>query len=162
MASLNKVQIIGNLGRDPEVRYTPSGTAACTLRVASTRNWKNKTTGEREEATEWHSIVLYDRQAEVAGEYLKKGRSSYVEGRLQTRKWQDKDGVDHYTTEIIASEFQMLGEKPAEPQREAAPQGGTKPAAGKPAAKKAGKGKGALDDLPPLPDMAGEPDDIPF
>jgi len=109
MASVNKVIIVGNLGRDPEVRYTPSGSAVCNVSVASTRNWKNKDTGERQEETEWHRVVFYDRLAEIAGEYLKKGRSVYVEGRLKTRKWQDKDGKDQYTTEIIAQEMQMLG-----------------------------------------------------
>ena len=109
MASINKVILIGNLGRDPEVRYTPSGAAVCNLRLATTRNWKNRDSGERQEETEWHSVVLYDRQAEVAGEYLKKGRPVYIEGRLKTRKWQDKDGNDRYTTEIVADTMQLLG-----------------------------------------------------
>jgi len=109
MASINKVILIGNLGRDPEVRYTPSGAAVCNLRLATTRNWKNRDTGERQEETEWHSVVLYDRQAEVAGEYLKKGRPVYIEGRLKTRKWQDKDGNERYTTEIVADSMQLLG-----------------------------------------------------
>jgi single-strand DNA-binding protein len=109
MASVNKVILIGNLGRDPEVRYTPSGAAVCNLRLATTRNWKSRDTGERQEETEWHSVVLYDRQAEVAGEYLKKGRPVYIEGRLKTRKWQDKDGNDRYTTEIVAETMQLLG-----------------------------------------------------
>jgi len=109
MASINKVIIIGNLGRDPEVRYTPSGAAVCNLRIATTRNWKNRDSGERQEETEWHSVVLYDRQAEVAGEYLKKGRPVYIEGRLKTRKWQDKEGQDRYTTEIVAETMQLLG-----------------------------------------------------
>ena len=109
MASVNKVILIGNLGRDPEVRYTPSGSAVCNLRLATTRNWKSRDTGEKQEETEWHSVVLYDRQAEVAGEYLKKGRPVYIEGRLKTRKWQDKDGNDRYTTEIVADSMQLLG-----------------------------------------------------
>jgi single-strand DNA-binding protein len=109
MASVNKVIILGNLGRDPEVRYTPSGSAVCNLRIATTRNWKNRDSGERQEETEWHSVVLYDRQAEIAGEYLKKGRPVYIEGRLKTRKWQDKDGNDRYTTEIVADSMQLLG-----------------------------------------------------
>jgi single-strand DNA-binding protein len=109
MASVNKVIVIGNLGRDPEVRYTPSGAAVCNLRIATTRNWKNRDSGERQEETEWHSVVLYDRQAEVAGEYLKKGRPVYIEGRLKTRKWQDKEGQDRYTTEIVAETMQLLG-----------------------------------------------------
>ena len=109
MASINKVILIGNLGRDPEVRYTPSGAAVCNLRLATTRNWKSRDTGERQEETEWHSVVLYDRQAEIAGEYLKKGRAVYIEGRLKTRKWQDKDGNDRYTTEVVADTMQLLG-----------------------------------------------------
>lgn len=109
MASVNKVIIVGNLGRDPEVRYNPSGVAWCTVSIATTRNWKNRESGERQEETEWHRVVFNDRLAEIAGEYLKKGRSVYVEGRLKTRKWTDKDGVEKYTTEIIANEMQMLG-----------------------------------------------------
>ena len=109
MASLNKVQIIGNLGRDPEVRYTPNGNAVCNVSVATTRQWKNKESGDKQEETEWHRVVFYDRLAEIAGEYLKKGRPVYVEGRLKTRKWTDKDGVEKYTTEIFATEMQLLG-----------------------------------------------------
>ena len=109
MASINKVIIIGNLGRDPEVRYTPSGAAVCNVSVATTRNWKDKNSGDKVEETEWHRVVFYDRLAEIAGEYLKKGRSVYVEGRLKTRKWADKDGKDNYTTEIVAEQMQLLG-----------------------------------------------------
>ena len=109
MASVNKVILIGNLGRDPEVRYTPSGAAVCNISLATTRNWKSREGGERQEETEWHRVVFYDRLAEIAGEYLKKGRPVYVEGRLKTRKWQDKEGRDQYTTEIIAEQMQLLG-----------------------------------------------------
>ena len=109
MASVNKVIIIGNLGRDPEVRYTPNGSAVCNIGVATTRQWKSKDSGDKVEETEWHRVVFYDKLAEIAGEYLKKGRSVYVEGRLKTRKWQDKDGAEKYTTEIIAEEMKMLG-----------------------------------------------------
>ncbi|MET0518317.1 MAG: single-stranded DNA-binding protein [Burkholderiaceae bacterium] len=109
MASVNKVILIGNLGRDPEVRYTPSGAAVCNVSLATTRNWKSREGGERQEETEWHRVVLYDRLAEIAGEYLKKGRPVYIEGRLKTRKWQDKEGKDTYTTEIIAETMQLLG-----------------------------------------------------
>ena len=111
MASVNKVIIVGNLGRDPEVRYTPNGSAVCNVSVATTRSWKNKESGDKVEETEWHRVVFYDRLAEIAGEYLKKGRSVYVEGRLKTRKWQDKDGVEKYTTEIVANDMQMLGSR---------------------------------------------------
>lgn len=109
MASINKVILIGNLGRDPEVRYTANGAAICNVTIATSRNWKDKTSGDKMEETEWHRVVFYDRLAEIAGEYLKKGRSCYVEGRLKTRKWQDKDGVEKYTTEIIADNLQLLG-----------------------------------------------------
>lgn len=109
MASINKVILIGNLGRDPEVRYSPNGNAMCNVTIATSRNWKDKTTGDKVEETEWHRVVFYDRLAEIAGEYLKKGRSVYVEGRLKTRKWQDKEGKDNYTTEIVADNMQMLG-----------------------------------------------------
>ncbi|MFT7775989.1 single-stranded DNA-binding protein [Roseateles sp.] len=111
MASVNKVILIGNLGRDPEVRYNPNGGAWCTISLATTRNWKNRETGERQEETEWHRVVFNDRLAEIAGEYLKKGRPVYIEGRLKTRKWQDKEGRDTYTTEIIADQMQLLGSR---------------------------------------------------
>lgn len=109
MASVNKVILIGNLGRDPEVRYAPSGSAICNVTIATSRQWKNRDSGERQEETEWHRVVFYDRLAEIAGEYLKKGRPVYVEGRLKTRKWTDKDGVEKYTTEIVADQMQLLG-----------------------------------------------------
>lgn len=111
MASVNKVMIIGNLGRDPEVRYAASGSAICNLTLATSRQWKDRNTGEKQEETEWHRVVLYDRLAEVAGEYLKKGSSCYIEGRLKTRKWQGKDGQDRYTTEIVADSLQLLGSR---------------------------------------------------
>jgi len=110
MASVNKVILIGNLGRDPETRYTTGGDAVTNIRIATTDTWKDKA-GEKQEKTEWHSVVFFGRQAEIAGEYLKKGRQIYVEGRLQTRKWQDKEGQDRYTTEIVADRMQMLGSR---------------------------------------------------
>jgi single-strand DNA-binding protein len=109
MASVNKVIIVGNLGRDPETRYMPNGEAVTNIAVATSDTWTDKTSGEKKEATEWHRVTFYRRLAEVAGEYLKKGSSVYVEGKLRTRKWQDKDGQDRYTTEIIADVMQMLG-----------------------------------------------------
>lgn len=110
MASVNKVILVGNLGRDPEVRYSPNGAAICNVSIATTSQWKDKASGERREETEWHRVVFYNRLAEIAGEYLKKGRSVYVEGRLKTRKWQDKEtGADRYSTEIVADQMQMLG-----------------------------------------------------
>ncbi|MEE9332433.1 MAG: single-stranded DNA-binding protein [Methylophilaceae bacterium] len=109
MASVNKVILVGNLGRDPEVRYMPNGEAVCNFSIATTENWKDKS-GVKQEKTEWHNIVMYRRLAEIAGEYLKKGRPVYVEGRLQTRKW-EKDGVTRYSTEIIGDQMQMLGSR---------------------------------------------------
>ena len=111
MASVNKVIIVGNLGKDPEVRYMPSGSAICNITVATSRQWKDKNNGERQEETEWHRIVFFDRMAEIAGEYLKKGRPVYVEGRLKTRKYTDKDGVEKYSTEIVATDMQLLGSR---------------------------------------------------
>ncbi|MFY7901341.1 MAG: single-stranded DNA-binding protein [Rubrivivax sp.] len=160
MASVNKVIVLGNLGRDPELRYTPSGAAVCNVSVATTRNWKNKESGDRQEETEWHRVVFYDRLAEIAGEYLKKGRPVYVEGRLKTRKWTDKDGVEKYTTEVIADQMQLLGGREggagggggmddgggaAAPRQAPA----ARPApAGKPAAKPAGGFDDMDDDIP--------------
>lgn len=111
MASVNKVILIGNLGRDPETRYAPSGSAICNVAIATSRNWKDKASGEKREETEWHRVVFFDRLAEIAGEYLKKGRPVYVEGRLKTRKWTDKEGQERYTTEIVAEEMQLLGSR---------------------------------------------------
>jgi len=105
---INKVILIGNLGRDPETRYTQGGSAVTNLRVATAESWKDRQTGEQQERTEWHSVVCFARLGEIAGEYLRKGSKVYIEGRLQTRKWQDKDGNDRYTTEIVANDMQML------------------------------------------------------
>ena len=110
MASVNKVILIGNLGRDPEVRYTPNGNAICNVTLATSRNWKDKTSGEKMEETEWHRVVFYDRLAEIAGEYLKKGGKVYIEGRLQTRSWEDKQtNQKKYMTEVVASDLVLLG-----------------------------------------------------
>jgi len=154
--SVNKVILVGNLGRDPETRYMPDGGAVTNVSIATTDVWKDKS-GEKQEKTEWHRVAFFGKLAEIAGEYLKKGSQVYVEGRLQTRKWQDKDGQDKYTTEIIADRMQMLGsragmgggerERSSGGEREA----GEKPAgAAKPAAKPAGS---KFDDFE---------DDIPF
>lgn len=128
MASLNKMQVIGNLGADPEVRYMPDGTPTATVTVATTDTWKDKATGEKKEKTEWHRVVFFKGLAEVVGEYLKKGSQIYVEGKLRTRKWTDKEGIDRYTTEIVAQEMQMLGKKasnevPSAPRGDAPPAG---------------------------------------
>jgi len=152
MASVNKVIIIGNLGRDPETRYMPDGGAITNISVATTDKWKDKN-GEMQEKTEWHRVAFFGKLAEIAGEYLKKGSQVYVEGRLQTRKWQDKDGQDKYTTEIVANQMQMLGSRQGMGgggDRDAEGGGAPRPAS-KPATAKAGGGK--FDDME---------DDIPF
>jgi single-strand DNA-binding protein len=109
MASINKVILVGNLGQDPEVKYMPSGGAVTNISIATTDTWKDKATGEKKENTEWHRVVFFNRLAEIVGEYLRKGSQVYIEGNLRTRKWQDQNGVDKYTTEIVAREMQMLG-----------------------------------------------------
>ena len=109
MASVNKVILVGNLGADPETRYMPNGDALATVRLATTESWKDKATGEKKELTEWHRVVFRARLAEIVGQYLKKGSAVYIEGRIRTRKWQDKEGQERYTTEIEAREMQMLG-----------------------------------------------------
>lgn len=109
MASVNKVILVGNLGADPETRYMPNGDAVANIRLATTESWKDKASGEKRELTEWHRVVFYRKLAEIVGQYLKKGSAVYVEGRIRTRKWQDKEGQERYTTEIEASEMQMLG-----------------------------------------------------
>ena len=106
---VNKVILVGNLGQDPEVKYMPSGQAVCNISIATTDSWNDKSSGEKQERTEWHRVVFFRRLAEIAGEYLRKGSQVYIEGRLQTRKWQDQSGADRYTTEIVANEMQMLG-----------------------------------------------------
>ena len=142
MAGINKAIIIGRLGRDPEVRYTPSGVAVANFSVATSEEWKDKDTGEKRERTEWHRIVAFARLGEICGEYLSKGRQVYIEGRIQTRDWEDQNGVKRYTTEIVASQMQMLGSRDG-----------------------AGPGK---PESPPMPEYPGTPvsgpddDDIPF
>ena len=154
MASINKVIIIGNLGRDPETRYMPDGGAITNISVATTDKWKDKN-GEMQEKTEWHRVAFFGKLAEIAGEYLKKGSQVYVEGRLQTRKWQDKDGQDKYSTEIVANQMQMLGSRQGMGGGgRAADAGGAEDAgASRPAAKAPAKSGGKFDDFE---------DDIPF
>lgn len=162
MASVNKVIIVGNLGRDPETRYMPSGDAMTNIAVATTDKWKDKASGEQKEATEWHRIAFFGKLAEIAGQYLKKGSQVYIEGKLRTRKWTDKDGVEKYTTEIIADTMQMLGSRQgmgggasmdegygssaAAPRQSSAPSSG---GASRPATK-------------PAPNFSDMDDDIPF
>jgi len=152
MASVNKVIIVGNLGADPETRYLPSGEAVTNIRVATTDTWKDKTSGEKKEATEWHRISFFGRLAEIAGEYLKKGSQVYVEGSLRTRKWQDKEsGQDRYSTEIRADVMQMLGRREGggEPRAERSEPSASRPSEPKAAQKKpAGKFDDMDDDIP--------------
>lgn len=119
MASVNKTTLVGNLGADPDIRYMPDGTPTATLAIATTDSWKDKATGEKKEKTEWHRVVFFKGLAELAQKYLKKGSQIYVEGKLRTRKWTDKEGIDRYTTEIVGREMQMLGKKPAEETQDA-------------------------------------------
>jgi single-strand DNA-binding protein len=152
MASVNKVIVVGNLGRDPETRYMPDGGAITNVSVATSYQWTDKASGEKKEETEWHRVVFRGRLAEIAGEYLKKGSQVYVEGRLRTRKWQNKEGQDVYTTEIVATEMKMLGSRAGsgEPRGEPAERPEPKAAAEpRPAAKKpAGKFDDMEDDIP--------------
>jgi len=153
---INKVILIGNLGQDPEVKYMPNGGAVTNVTVATSETWKDKNTGEQKENTEWHRVVFFRRLAEIAGEYLKKGSKVYIEGRLQTRKWQDQSGNDRYTTEIIANEMQMLDSRGGGGGMGSGGGGGdyNKPPAQQPAAAGgAAAGGGGFDDFD---------DDIPF
>jgi single-strand DNA-binding protein len=158
MASVNKVILVGNLGKDPETRYMTSGEAVTNIRLATTDTWKDKA-GEKQEKTEWHSIVFYGRQAEIAGEYLKKGRQIYVEGRLQTRKWQDKEGQDRYTTEIVADRMQMLGNREG---GGGAPMGDPPERDRGPATTTGGGGRPSGGGAPPKKNIDDLDDDIPF
>lgn len=154
MASVNKVILIGNLGKDPEMRYMPSGDALASFSIATTETWKDKS-GEKQEKTEWHRISMFGRLAEIAGEYLKKGSQVYIEGRLQTRKWQNKEGVDQYTTEVVANEMKMLGSRGGgntfevidKPSGSGAPSGGGGGGSAKPT-KKGGDFDDFEDDIP--------------
>jgi single-strand DNA-binding protein len=144
---VNKVILVGNLGKDPEVRYMPNGNAVANLTLATTESWKDKQTGDQQEKTEWHRIVMFRRLAEIAGEYLKKGSQVYIEGKLQTRKWQDNSGNDRYTTEIVANEMQMLGGRGGGGSAGFAGDSAPAPAAQAPAAATAGSGD-FDDDIP--------------
>ena len=151
---LNKVILIGNLGADPEVRFMPSGGSVATVRLATTRRWKDKQSGERKEDTEWHRVVFFNRLAEIAGEYLKKGSQIYVEGRIRTQKWQGQDGQDRYTTEIVAEEMHMLGSRSGGSSQFNADQPYSSPAPG--------GNKSAAQPSAPMPDYEDFDDDIPF
>jgi single-strand DNA-binding protein len=153
---VNKVIIVGNLGKDPETRYMPSGSAVTNLRIATTEAWKDKQSGEQQERTEWHSVAMFGRLAEIAAEYLRKGSQVYVEGKLRTRKWQDKEGKDRYTTEIVADEMQMLGSKGGG----AAAGAGAMAGAGASGGSSSGGGRAAVNDSGAPP--GDFDDDIPF
>ena len=147
---VNKAIIVGNLGRDPEVRYAASGAAIANVSIATTESWKDKNSGENTEKTEWHRVVFFGRLAEIVGEYLKKGSQVYVEGRIQTRKWQDQSGNDRYTTEIVANDMQMLGGRGSgsDSYDNAGPSEAAAPAAGAPAAGTPLPTKDFDDDIP--------------
>jgi single-strand DNA-binding protein len=153
MASVNKVILVGNLGKDPETRYMPEGGAITNITLATTYTWKDKGSGDKKEETEWHRVAFFGRLAEIAGEYLKKGSPCYVEGRLRTRKWTDKEGNDRYTTEIVADSMQLLGSKRdsggGDAMREPPAEFSRSEASSKPAAKKpAGQINDMDDDIP--------------
>ncbi len=162
MASVNKVILIGNLGADPETRYAPSGDAICNVRLATTEAWKDKATGERREATEWHRVTFYGKLAEVASQYLRKGSQAYIEGSLRTKKWQDQSGQDRYTTEIRGDVMKMLGRKddgggePSAPRQSAdqRPQGGQREQRAPQPQRQSGGTQGGFGDFDDL--------DIPF
>jgi len=169
MASVNKVILVGNLGRDPETRYTPDGAAICNVSIATTSQWKDKASGERKEETEWHRVTFYGRLAEIAGEYLKKGRSVYVEGRLKTRKYKDKEGIEKYATDIIADQMQMLGGREGMGSGGDSSDGGG--FAGQSGGERGGAGGGRAGGAPaggagsakrPAPNFEEMDDDIPF
>src|SRR5438552_9248844 len=151
MASVNKVILVANLGADPETKYLPSGDAGTNIRMATTGRWKEKASGEMKEATEWHRIAFFGRLAEIAGEYLKKGSQVYIEGRIRTRKWQDKEGQDRYSTEIVADQMQMLGSRGGSGEPRGEPMAARAAAEPKPPAPTAGVGAakkpGKFDDM---------------
>ncbi len=149
---VNKVIIVGNLGQDPETRYMPSGAAVANFTVATNESWKDKQTGEQRDRTEWHRVAMFNRLAEIAAEYLRKGSQVYIEGKLRTRKWQGQDGNDRYTTEIIADEMQMLGGRG----------GGGGGSFGGPQGGAPGGGQGSGGGAPPAPSDTEFDDDIPF
>ncbi|MBP9712380.1 MAG: single-stranded DNA-binding protein [Sterolibacterium sp.] len=164
MASVNKVILVGNLGKDPDVRYMPSGEAVTNVTLATTETWKDKATGEKRDATEWHRVVFFRKLAEIAGQYLKKGSQVYIEGSLKTRKWQDKDGQERYTTEVVADEMKMLGSRQGSgdgggdysPRERPAPSGGV-------AARPQASSSSQSANMPPSSGGMGDfEDDIPF
>lgn len=162
MSGVNKVIIVGRLGQDPEVRYTPSGSAVANLSVATSETWKDKESGERQEKTEWHRVVMFGRIAEVAGEYLRKGAQVYLEGKLQTRKWQDREGVDRYTTEVV---IDMKGTMQMLDSRQGGQQGGGQPAGGQGqggAYREASGGRALSQQRQTPPPVDDFDDDIPF
>ena len=153
---INKVILVGNLGQDPETRYMPSGKAVTNIRIATSESWKDKQTGDQQERTEWHGVVLFDKLGEIAAEYLRKGSQVYIEGSLRTRKWQDKEGKDRYTTEIVARDMQMLGSR-------GGAGGGAGGGGGGGGEQRQSRPAAVADDRgPPAGDEGGFDDDIPF
>lgn len=159
MASVNKVILVGNLGRDPETRYAPSGDAICNVTIATTDSWKDRNSGEKKEQTEWHRVVFFGKLAEIAGQYLKKGSQVYVEGSLRTRKWQDKEGQERYTTEIRADAMQMLGRREG---GEAPMRGGDDFDGGSAPRRPAPQRESRQESSPPPGNFGDFDDDIPF
>ena len=153
---INKVILVGNLGADPDTRYMPSGKAVCNIRIATSETWKDRQSGDPQERTEWHSVVMYDKLGEIAAEYLRKGSQVYIEGKLQTRKWQDKEGKDRYTTEIVADQMQMLGGRGGSGGGGGGGEYRPRPAASE------GRPSSESRSAPPPADDGGFDDDIPF
>ncbi len=162
MASVNKAIIVGNLGRDPETRYLPDGGAVTNISIATTDSWKDKSTGEKKEQTEWHRVAFFGKLAEIAGEYLKKGSQVYIEGRIRTRKWQDKDGQDRYTTEIIADTMQMLGGRGGAGGDTATRSDAPMDMRGEPRTESRGEARAAAPSKKPASKFDDMEDDIPF
>lgn len=161
MASINQVILIGNLGADPELRTMPNGEAVANIRLATTESWKDKATGEKKDLTEWHRVVFYRKLAEIVGQYLKKGSAVYVEGRIRTRKWQDKDGQERYTTEIEANEMQMLGgRQSAAPEANSEYEGGYEASQARPLPKSPPSAHSGAKKTTPV--FNSDDDDIPF
>jgi single-strand DNA-binding protein len=157
---INKVILVGNLGADPDTRYMPSGKAVTNIRIATSESWKDKTTGDQQERTEWHGVVLFDKLGEIAAEYLRKGSQVYIEGSLRTRKWQDKEGKDRYTTEIVARDMQMLGSRGGAGGGGGGGGGGMSSGGG--GESRPSRSAAPEERSPPAADEGGFDDDIPF
>lgn len=160
MRGVNKVILVGNLGNDPEVKYSPAGKAIASISIATSESWKDKNTGQQQERTEWHRVVFFNRLAEIAGEYLRKGSQVYIEGSIQTRKWQDNSGQDRYTTEVVAREMQMLSSK--QQGQQGNPHGFQQPMKAQPQKQQQQQLPGGTAPPPAPPYKSGDFDDVPF